>query len=60
MNEDNAGQKKSFDIAIKCVNANLNIAELIKYTKTGITGDIPQSVIQATDIALRSGLTSAL
>lgn len=58
-NED-SGSNKSFDIAIKCVNANLNMNELIKYTKTGITGEIPQSVIQATDIALRCGLSSSL
>lgn len=58
-NED-SDQNKSFDIAIKCVNANLNMNELIRYTKNGITGEIPQSVIQAVDIALRCGLSSTL
>lgn len=34
----------------------LNLSALSNYMRNGITFGIPQSVIQATDIALRQGL----
>ncbi|KAK7603257.1 hypothetical protein V9T40_003256 [Parthenolecanium corni] len=52
------GRDKEFDVTIKLVNDNLNLAQIFEYCQRGVTSNIPQTEIQAMDIALRSGLTN--
>lgn len=54
------GKEKEFDVTIKLANDNLNLSQIFDYCQKGVTSAIPQTEIQATDIALRSGLTNNL
>ena len=47
---------KTFFITIKLVSKALEIKQLAKYMQNGSSQNIPQDIIQATDIALRARL----
>lgn len=45
--------EKEFDITVKLVNEDLTLSRLADYMRSGTSLDMPQDVIQSTDIALR-------